>query len=199
MSELFHRVATLSGVSFPDRTIELIVIPYETETTVVHDGKLVQEIVSRNAFDGIQQRPNRVRVNRDHDVTRTCGQALRFFPSREEGLVAELRISNTELGNETLQLADEGILDASAGFGLLRDKNGRVKQDAMVWETRGRVRLNHLHLAHVALTPDPAYETANVLAVRQAEAAVEGEPVPTPNLDQVRAWLLQTRYSQLDH
>ena len=39
--------------SFPDRTIELIVMPYEQET-IVSTGRMIEEIVSRGAFDGIE-------------------------------------------------------------------------------------------------------------------------------------------------
>lgn len=204
--EIEFRVAQLADVSFPNRTLELIVMPYETETTIAERGRLFTEIVSRGAFDGIESRNARVRVNRDHDVTRTVGRAVTFHPSRDEGLVAELRIANTDLGTETLSLADEGCLDASAGFGLLR-KNGRtgpVVPNAETWETKDRRRLNHLYLAHIALTPDPAYETAQVLAVR-SEALSEtptGTPVATPNLDvlELERWrqelaVLDARYS----
>ena len=71
------------------------------------------ESIAQGAFDGIERRANRVRVNRDHELQRTVGRAVTFHPSREDGLVAELKIAKTELGDETLQLADEGILDAS--------------------------------------------------------------------------------------
>lgn len=197
---VMFRAATLTGVSFPNRIIELIVMPYETETTIRERGKVFTEIVSRGAFHGIEARNGgRVRVNRDHDVTRTVGRAVAFDPAREDGLLAELRIANTTLGEETLTLADEGILDASAGFSLMRDKQGKVVPGAMVWESQARCRLNHLFLAHVALTPDPAYETANVLAVRQT-----GAPVVTPNRDRldVQRWrerlaVIDARYSRL--
>ena len=78
---------------------------------------MVDEIISRGAFDGIERRANRVRVNRDHDLRPAPSAApSAFHPSREEGLVAEVRIAKTELGDETLALADDGCLDASAGF-----------------------------------------------------------------------------------
>jgi hypothetical protein len=75
-----------------------------------------------------------------------------------------------------------------------------------VWETKERRRLNHLYLDHIALTPDPAYEGARVLAVRDrpgaagsgAETTVEAA---TPNLDrlQLERWRqmaadIDTRY-----
>lgn len=157
--EIQYRSSQIASVSFPERSIDLIVMPYETEVTVVHQRRIVQEIVSRGAFDGIERRANRIRVNRDHDVKRTIGRAVALHPSRDEGLVAELRIARTDLGEETLTLAEDGILDASAGFGIM--------PGGEVWErSRGLHRLTKLWLAHIAMTPEPVYETANVLAVR---------------------------------
>jgi HK97 family phage prohead protease len=184
VGELFYRTARQIGVSFPDRTIELIVMPYETETLVERSGRMVQEILSRGAFDGLERRANRIRVNRDHDVTRTVGRAVKFQPSHQEGLVATIKIAKTPLGDETLTLADDEILDASAGF--LPMPGGET------WEHRNRVRLTKCWLGHIAMTPDPAYQGARVLAVRNAGT------IATPNLDQVRAWQLEQRYAQLD-
>jgi len=182
--EIEHRSAQLAEVNFAKRLIELIVVPYERAAEIVLRGRLVTEVVSRGAFDGIERRSSQIRANRDHQRERTVGRAVALHPSRREGLVAEVKISRTPLGEETLVLADDGVLDASAGFGLLRE-NGRVKAGAEVWETRDRRRLNHLFLDHIALVPDPAYEDAKVLAVRAASAAaatVDAAASTTPNL-----------------
>src|SRR5262245_18714492 len=110
---------------------------------------MIEEIVTAGAYQGVEARNGRVRANRDHDSTRLVGRALALHPSRQEGLVAELRISKTPLGEETLVLADDGILDASAGFTLMADRDGqgrwKVRPDAEVWERKDRRRLNHLH------------------------------------------------------
>lgn len=196
MSELEYRTAEVVGVSYPKRQIELIVMPYETPTVVNTPTRTYTEVVSRGAYDGVEKRGNRIRVNRDHNLARTCGRATALHPSRAEGLVAELYISRTELGEETLTLADEGILDASAGFALLRDEQtGRVKPGAEVWETRSRRRLNHLWLGHIALTPDPAYETATVLAVRDT---TPDSAVATPNLERLELDTLRQRLADID-
>jgi phage head maturation protease len=187
--QLEYRAAQTIGVSFPARTIELIVMPYEEETVVPFAGRMIREICSAGAYDGIERRANRVKVNRDHDITRTVGRATKFSPSREEGLVAEVRIARTQLGDETLQLAEEEILDASAGF--LPMPGGER------WEGRSLRRLLKVWLGHIAMTPDPAFESAKVLAVRSATAD-EIERERTPNLDAVRAWRAESRYSQLD-
>jgi len=156
---------------------------------------MITEVCSTGAYEGIEARNDRVRVNRDHDVTRTVGRAVRFHPSRQEGLVAEIRISETPLGEETLVLADDGVLDASAGFGLLRDRQGKVVPGAETWERTDRRRLNHLFLGHIGLTPEPAYETANVLAVRKAEKVPAGV---TPNLDRLELDRFREQAAELD-
>ena len=188
------RESQLAGVSYPKRLIELIVIPYETTTEVAHRGKVIEEVVSRGAFDGINRRPNRVKVNRDHDRSRSVGKAVAFHPSRLEGLVAELKISQTPLGDETLVLAEDGVLDASAGFGIM-DEPG-----AEVWETRSRHRLNRLWLDHIGLVPDPAYDSSGVLAVRQGDVGTlpAFEPSATPNLDQVKLADLRRQLDAID-
>ena len=174
----------VTDVSFPNRTIELVVAPYDSPTEVFQPyGRVVTESIARGAFDGIETRPGRVRVNRDHDARRTVGKVLSFHPSRTEGLVAEIRVANTDLGTETLELAAEDCLDASAAF--------RPRKGGEQWQGRSRVRITDAWLGHIAMTPDPAYVDARVLAVRQGGPQAPTEDVSaTPNLDQVRAWLL---------
>ena len=188
--ELRFRHAETVGVDFPKRTIELIVTPYEVEATVPFKGRMVTEIFSRGAYDGIQRRANRIRVNRDHVVERTVGRAVALHPSREVGLVAELRIAPTALGDETLALADDDCLDASAGY-------LPIQPDGELWETRNRVRIVKAWLGHIALTPEPAYVDARVLAVRNAQT-VDAEPTPTPHLDVVRSWRLADELARME-
>ena len=189
--QLLFRDSTVTGVSFAQRLIELVVIPYDEETLVEHRGRMVKESVAPGAFDGIDARPNRVKANRDHKLERTVGKAVAFHPNRDEGLVAELKISDTELGKETLVLADDGCLGASAGY--LPMEGGEN------WLTRTKVRMTKCWLGHIALTPDPAYAGAQVLSVRQSASS---EPTgastdETPNLDVVRGWLMDERYARL--
>jgi HK97 family phage prohead protease len=188
VGELEFRAATQIGVDFPKRIIELVVMPYETEALVEHQGRMVREVISRGAFDGIERRANRIRVNRDHDVTRTVGRAVALHPSREEGLVAEIKIAQTALGDETLTLADEEILDASAGFLPMPDGES--------WPERNLRRVSRAWLGHIAMTPDPAYETANVLAVRTARLAAGA--AATPNRDLLRLRQLEEEYARIN-
>lgn len=188
--ELHIRAAQQVDVNFPKRLIEMIVAPYEEETITDQPyGRPVLEMFMRGAFDGIQRRPNRIKVNRDHQLERTVGKAIALHPSRDEGLVAEIRIARTELGEETLTLAEDGILDASAGF--LPMPNG------MDWNRdRTEVKIRKAWLGHIALVPEPAYEGSRVLAVRHQNGTGEERP-STPNLDLVRAWQLQEQFDRL--
>lgn len=203
VSEIELRSAELVDVSFPKRTIELLVMPYEVEAEDIdYHGRTITEICSRGAYNGVEARTGKIKVNRDHDQHLVCGRSIKFHTSRTDGLVAECKISKSTLGEDTLHDCADGILDVSAGFGLMR-RNGRtgpVIPDAEVWETRSRRRLNHLYLDHIALVPDPAYQGANVLDVRSEGLTAEREGIPagTPNLEalQLREW--QEKLAALD-
>jgi HK97 family phage prohead protease len=199
-TEVERRDSQLVDVDFPKRLIELIVMPYESPTTINHHGKTITEIVSRGAYDGVEKRAGQIKVNRGHVIDNVVGKTVALHPSRMEGLVAEIRISRTDLGEDTLVLANDGILDASAGFVLMRE-NGKVKPDAEVWENRDTRRLNHLFLHHIAMTPDPAYQDARVLAVRKAEGqAPAGDETgrATPNRDRMELERYKALAADLD-
>jgi HK97 family phage prohead protease len=175
----------VSAVDFADRTIEVIVVPYDEDTTVEYppgSGKLITESVDRGAFAGIEKRPGRVRANRDHDVTRTIGLARAIHTDRSNGLVGEVYVSRTLLGDETLQLADDGVLGASVGMA--------VKPSDQFWsERRTRRRIGRAFLDHIALVPNPAYQGAEVLAVRSVSPPPFEVPAATPYLDEVLEYL----------
>jgi HK97 family phage prohead protease len=191
VADLEIRSAELTAVRFADRIIDLVVVPWESPAVVPDQGRMIREVFTRGAFAGIERRANRVRVNRDHNLERTIGRALTFH-DRDDGLVAEVRIANTPLGQETLELADEGALDASAGF--LPMPGGES------WHERRTLRrISKAWLGHIALTPDPAYEGARVLAVRTADPGPIGtaERTATPLLDEWRALQLADRFGSL--
>src|SRR6185295_2519949 len=92
------RSAQLVEVRYPERIIEIIAMPYEQLAVVEHpvgSGRLVREVCERGAYEGVQRRANRVKVNRDHDIQRTVGRCRALHPSRVEGLVAEMKIAAT--------------------------------------------------------------------------------------------------------
>ena len=177
------RDSKLAGVNFAQRTIELVVTPYEETALVEYRGEVWNETFLRGAYDGIEKRPGRVRGNRDHDDRRLVGKAVKFWPSRQEGLVAEVRISRTPLGDETLALADDDVLGVSAGFAA----RGRDQEFDRRTMTR---RIKRAFLDHIAFVPDPAYQGAGVLAVRNTPLAPADLPrLETPALDELCEWL----------
>jgi phage head maturation protease len=180
------REASVTGVNFDQRVIEMVAVPYEEEATIEYRGEMWRESFMRGAFDGIEKRPNRVRANRGHDKERTVGKAINFWPSRQEGLVAEVRIAATPLGDETLMLANEDMLSCSAGFGV------RGSDQIL---SRPFRKIKRAFLDHLAFVESPAYNGARVLSVRSDGLPVNTADLPqlvTPQLDDVLAWL-QTR------
>lgn len=178
-------------VRFTDRIIEMLAVPYD-ETTVVEyprgSGRLIEEEVAAGAFAGLETRPNRVRANRDHDISRVFGRVIRAVTDAKEGLILSVRAATTPLGDETLTLADEGVLEPSVGMA--------VRPSDQEW-TQGRKhrRILRSFLDHQAMVPNPAYLGAGVLAVRHEELSIAA-PAPivaTPNLDAVLAFLEQSR------
>lgn len=174
------RSATATNVDFAHRTITVIAVPYEQPAPVPYRGEVWSEIFERGSFDGIEKRPNRVRSNRDHDKSRTVGKVVSFYPGRDEGLVAEVRIGQTPLGDETLQLASEDMLSASIGFGVMNS-------DQVLDRAARERRIRRAYLDHLSFVESPAYDGARVLSVRDAVASPDNAlpPIPeTPGLDQ---------------
>jgi HK97 family phage prohead protease len=181
----FRRVQELD-VRYPERVISLIAAPYDAVAFVSYKGRMIQESFAPGSFDGIERRANRIKVNREHVLDKPIGRALAFYPSRTEGLVADLRISHGPNGDEALDLAADGVLDASVGFAPFPGHEG--------WNaSRSGRHITKAYLHHIALTSDPAYEGAHVLEVRRDALEPSATRVGTPNLDQVRSWLLQDR------
>lgn len=199
---LYRAAGAITEVRFPERTIEVIAHPYNEEAMVPwSDGRIVSEVCEPGAYAGIERRAARIHVNRDHARERACGRTVSLHPEREEGLVASLQLSRTPLGDETLELAADGVLHASVAY--------RAMPGGERWSRdRRQVHLTKCWLGHIAMVPEPAYEGASVLSVRQnfsmgndiaarvvAAMMPPAEPVPTPNLDRVLADLASERYS----
>lgn len=183
--ELVNRSATVADVRHPERLIDVCAVPYGEAADVDYHGRMIRETVDRGAFAAEAQTARKRLVNRDHDPARTVG-IVRQLDDRADGLYATLRIGAGPLGDETLDWAAEGILDASVCFG--------AEPDGIVWalDRRSRRVRRADVLAHVALVPDPAYRGATVVAVRNA-------PDPpaaylTPNLDRLTLAELAGRY-----
>lgn len=196
MSEIEFRAAQVAEVSYPNRTVTVIVAPYETPTVINTPRGQFTEVVTRGAYDGVQRRSGRIRANRDHDWQRMAGRVTDLYPDRDEGLVADVRMFKTTLGEETLELCADDGLSASAGFALMRTEgaSGAVKPKAEFWQGKTR-RLNELWLDHVAFVPNPAYETAAVIDVRQA---AEAAAVSRPYLDRLQLMEARAKLAEID-
>lgn len=176
------RAASVDSVDYGQRLITVIAVPYEQETSVAYRGELWKEVFTRGAFDGVIDRPNRIRVNRDHDKTRTVGKVVEFLRSRSDGLVSVVRVAKTPLGDETLALADEDCLSASVGAGVL-------PRDLRLDRSNKLRRVDRAFLDHISFVEDPAYSGAKVLSVRDNHREFVDSatlpPLVTPNMDDV--------------
>jgi HK97 family phage prohead protease len=183
------RDAPVVGVNFDQRTVELVVVPYEEEAVIEYRGELWKETFLRGAFDGVEQRTDRIPANRDHDHTRLTGRAVALHPSRIEGLVGEVRMADTPLGNETLELAHDDMVSGSAGFGV-RGSDQILNRN--VSDGLPKRQIVRAFLDHIAFVAAPAYAGARVLAVRDEEQPRSAADLPqliTPNLDEVLTWM----------
>lgn len=179
------RSADLANVRHPERTIELVAVPYDEWTPVDYKGRRIEESFARGSFGHIQNRSDRFLVNLEHDAERRIGRCVGFDADNERGLLATLRIRRGPEGDQVLDDAEDGMLGASVGFGALPENQQ--------WETRSRRRILKAFLDHIALTWTPAYTGAGVLAVRSA-ALTATPPATTPNLDWVRLERLAVKY-----
>lgn len=179
------RTSQVASVNFAQRIIEFIAVPYGQSAPVEYRGEVWQEEFLPGSFDGLEKRPNRVKANRDHDKRRTVGKVVNFWPSRVEGLVGAARIAKTDLGDETLALADDECLGASVGFAA-RGRDQEFDRPTM------RRRIKRAFMDHLAFVPDPAYTGAGILAVRSAIEPAPAAALPpaaaTPALDELVAW-----------
>jgi phage head maturation protease len=190
------RAAAVEGVDFPQRMIEVLAVPYEQEALVEYRGEIWRESFERGAFDGIEKRPNRVKAFRDHaagahmrgtSTSGLIGRVVSFAPERPEGLVGHVKIAKTPLGDETLSLADEGILGVSVGFGVRGS-------DQVLDRTEQRRRIRRAFVDHLAFPDNGAYEDAQVIDVRRERPQAADLPkLDTPRLDEIVAWLESRR------
>jgi phage head maturation protease len=186
------RAATVGDVNFPERLIDVLAVPYEQEALVEYRGQIWRETIERGAFDGVEKRPNRVKVYRDHEPgahrqgTNTrglIGKVMTFSPEHQDGLAARARIAKTELGDETLTLAGEGVLGVSIGFGVRGS-------DQVLNRAEGTRRIRRAFVDHLAFPDNGAYEGAQIIDVRsERRQAADMPPLDTPNIDEVVAWM----------
>lgn len=197
-----QRAATVEDVNFPERTIDVLAAPYEQEAIVEYRGEIWRERIERGAFNGIEQRANRIKAYRDHapgahmrgqGTTGLIGRVVSFSPESKEGLVGSVKIAKTALGDETLTLAGEGILGVSVGIAV-------KGSDQVLNRAQQTRRIRRAFIDHLAFPDNGAYEGAQVIDVRaERPQAVDLPKLVTPLLDEVitwrEAWLEARRHS----
>lgn len=174
-----HDSAVLAGdVDFKQRVIEIIAVPWGQEAEVHWRGEQWREVFERGAFDGIEDHAGRVPVNREHTRGDTVGKVVSLDPYDDRGLIASVKVARTLRGDETLQLAAEGMIGASVGYFVKRGSDVLLNRSAMLR------RVKRAFLDHLSMVEAPAYAGAVPVAVREGSLAdVAGEPLRTPVLD----------------
>lgn len=132
-----------------------IAVPWETPTRI---NSALTETFSRGAFDGQMTKPGGVFLARNHiPLGGTPIGRLAAMRNDTRGLYVEGKISRTQVGEETLTLLRDGVLD-SFSIGFLEGRNRR--------ESDGTVRRLTASLREVAIVLQPAYADALVTGLR---------------------------------
>jgi HK97 family phage prohead protease len=176
------RSVNVDSVDSRKRIITVVAAPYGRPAQVEYRSEIWNELFERGAFAAVTTAPHRVRANRGHDKNRTVGKVTKFWPERDEGLVADVWIAETPLGEDTLVLAAGDCLSASVGFGV------RPSGQVLERHTMTR-RIKSAYLDHLSFVESPAYADARVLSVRDTTGGgvAKLEPIRTPLLDQFAA------------
>ena len=161
MSELYHRSFQINlehRAGGDGRTISGIAVPYDVEQRI--SGQLV-EVFRKGAFADVVRAPFRVKLLRGHDAKAMPLGRATMLKETDQGLYAEMRVSQTRAGDEVLELIKDGALDQlSIGFMPLKN---RKRDDGVIERIKA-------HLAEISLVTFGAYgELATVSGVRDME------------------------------
>jgi len=161
MSELYHRSFQINlehRAGGDGRTISGIAVPYDVEQRI--SGQLV-EVFRKGAFADVVRAPFRVKLLRGHDAKAMPLGRATMLKETDQGLYAEMRVSQTRAGDEVLELIKDGALDQlSIGFMPLKN---RKRDDGVIERIKA-------HLAEISLVTFGAYgELATVSGVRDKE------------------------------
>ena len=196
MSEILTRSdGVLTDIDSKERIIDVIAVPWGQEARVYWRGDYWTEVFERGAFDGIESRVGRVRVNREHRKGDTVGKIIEFDPNHEQGLFVRVKVVRGPKGDEILYLAEEDMISASIGYRANKGSDVLLDNEAKVR------RVKKAFLDHLGMVEDPAFSGAEVLAVREGAEVVADGPLPaTPTLDEmlkdpIISWALEQKKS----
>lgn len=160
------------------RTLDLRIVPYNTPARVSDGGEPYQEEWAPGVFKSQMNAASRVLVNFEHQkgLSNVVGRGAEFHDS-EEGFGGSFRILSGADGDKALELVrDEVLTGVSLEAVPLKSE---VTSDGIVRRIKAR-------LVNIALCRFPAFEDAQVLAVREEpEPDPEPEPEPTPDPSRV--------------
>lgn len=144
------------------RTLDLRIVPYNTPARVSDGDEPYMEEWAPGVFDRQKNAASRVLVNFEHQrgLSNVVGRGDEFHDS-EDGFDASVRILSGADGDKALELVRDKVL---AGVSLEAiPLKSEVSKDGVVRRIKAR-------LVNIALCRFPAFEEAQVLAVREEAA-----------------------------
>jgi HK97 family phage prohead protease len=124
-----------------------------------------KETVQRNAFDRtIANQGGKIRLLAGHSASALPAGSITLLQPRDQGLWLEARVADTAFGRDVKALARDGHpIGLSIGFS--------VPDGGQAWSNdRTERSLTELRLHEISLVGAPAYDNADVVGVRAAEA-----------------------------
>jgi HK97 family phage prohead protease len=170
-------------VSFKQRMIDVIAVPWDQEAEILWRGEWWREIFDRRAFNEAVQNSVRIPVNREHVRGDTVGRIVAMNSTDQRGLLASVKVAKTPRGDDTLQLASEGMLGASIGYFVRKPSDVDLDRPSMLR------RVKRAFLEHLSMVESPAFAGAEAVATYDglsSHPAAGEQPLTTPLLDQ---WL----------
>ncbi len=146
---------------------------FDSPTTIHFEGSPFTESIAPGAFSFAlgESRPGRMAVfNRDHEVGRLLGRNGKNLTLSEDevGLRFRLQLPNTELGNDTFELVQQGVLGGMSFASRIAgeewfepEKPGGIPHRVITEVTR---------LLDVACCVWPAYSKPSITTATRAEA-----------------------------
>jgi uncharacterized protein len=146
-----------------ERRIDAIAVPYNTFATV-SGGQEVSFLPGSLPVDG-----KAPRVFMYHDSTKPVGIVAERIDT-PEGMLATMKISRTQLGDEALTLAADGVFDVSVGVNVIKATT----------DEKGRMIISEADFVELSLVPTPAFAGAIITDVAaEAETQTPDTTEPT--------------------
>lgn len=160
-SDVILRVADDSD----GRTIEGMIAPWDKPTPVLKPVPGFESF-KRGAFDrSLNESKRPIPLLLHHNENEPAGKLI-AHENRDDGHYAVFRALNTRAGNDAIELVREGVLLGLSvgGFAVPARTEERKLMNGRRHIVRSEMRLDHIGLVRV-----PAYEDAQVLALRATD------------------------------